>query len=403
MSVFVCSPENPFGDIFAVEGEFIRTFLKDIPAEYVKVYLYCLYSLSPGSTCANIKELAKGVGQTAEEVNAALEYFANEMLLRIVSERPLSIEIRSVKEAALLKAAAAPAGMLDYADYFASLRAVLGGRELKPAEMEKARDWIEVYCLPQDVAVLMASHCLNNLQKEGKSARTPFAYMDKVAHSWAENRINTMEAAERYLTIYELEHHDVNQVMLHLGIKRMPSIEEMKLYQKWTGEWKLSKEAILQACAQTVKTATPSFGYLDKIVEKLYNKGELSGSEAKEALNEEEKQRAEGNEVLKELGLKGITPELLEGIAAFKAMGFDTEGLLLAARETARKPVRSVEKYIELLDRLAAAKAFTPEEIKKYLKQKKTDARQKKTSAHQYDERSQSDYDGVVIDLMNEK
>ncbi len=399
MPVFVCSPENPFGDIFAVEGEFVRSFLSETPSEYVKVYIYCLYSLSPSSPCANLKDLAKGTGQTVEQVKSALEYFANEMLLRVVSERPLSIEIRSVREAARLKSAAAPAGMLDYADYFASLRAILGGRELKPAEMEKARDWIEVYCLPQDVAVLMASHCLNNLQKEGKSARSPFNYMDKVAHSWAENHITTMEAAERYLTIYELEHHDVNQVMLHLGIKRMPSIEELKLYQKWTGQWGLSKEAILQACAQTVKTAAPSFGYLDKIVEKLYNKGDISGAQAQAALSEEEAQRAEAGEVLKELGLKGITPELLEALAAFKAMGFSLEALLLAARETARKPVRSLEKYIQLLDELAAQKLFDAESVKKYLKQSKKPAPQKKTSAHQYDERDKSDYEGVIIDL----
>ena len=234
---------------------------------------------------------------------------------------------------------------------------------------------------------------------EGKSARSPFNYMDKVAHSWAENHITTMEAAERYLTIYELEHHDVNQVMLHLGIKRMPSIEELKLYQKWTGEWGLSKEAILQACSQTVKTATPSFGYLDKIVEKLYNKGNSSEEEVKETLSEEAQQRAEASEVLKELGLKGITPELLEALSAFKAMGFDMDALLLAARETARKPVRSLEKYIQLLDELASQKLFDTESIKKYLKQSKKPSAQKKTSAHQFDERTKSDYDDVIIDL----
>ena len=187
--------------------------------------------------------------------------------------------------------------------------------------------------------------------------------------------------------------------MLHLGIKRMPSIEELKLYQKWTGEWGLSKEAILQACSQTVKTATPSFGYLDKIVEKLYNKGNSSEEEVKETLSEEAQQRAEASEVLKELGLKGITPELLEAVSAFKAMGFDMDALLLAARETARKPVRSLEKYIQLLDELASQKLFDTESIKKYLKQSKKPSVQKKTSAHQFDERTKSDYDDVIIDL----
>mgnify|MGYP000861420764 CR=1 FL=1 len=73
--------------------------------------------------------------------------------------------------------------------------------------------------------------------------------------------------------------------------------------------------------------------------------------------------------------------------------------LLLAARETARKPVRSLEKYIQLLDELAAQKLFDAESVKKYLKQSKKPAPQKKTSAHQYDERDKSDYEGVIIDL----
>ena len=60
-------------------------------------------------------------------------------------------------------------------------------------------------------------------------------------------------------------------------------------------------------------------------MEKLYNKGDISGAQAQAALSEEEAQRAEAGEVLKELGLKGITPELLEALAAFKAMGFPSK------------------------------------------------------------------------------
>ena len=83
----------------------------------------------------------------------------------------------------------------------------------------------------------------------------------------------------------------------------------------------------------------------------------------------------------------------------YKAMGFDMDALLLAARETARKSVRSLEKYIQLLDELASQKLFDTESIKKYLKQSKKPSAQKKTSAHQFDERTKSDYDDVIIDL----
>ncbi len=82
--------------------------------------------------------------------------------------------------------------------------------------------------------------------------------------------------------------------------------------------------------------------------------------------------------MLKELGLKGITPELLEALAAFKAMGFSLEALLLAARETARKPVRSLEKYIQLLDELAAQKLFDAESVKNISNRAKSRRRRKR-------------------------
>lgn len=373
MPLCVYAQENPLGDIIAIEGEFIRSFIKDAPADYIKVYLYCQYLAGhQDENCSGYKDIAAAVGVTVDEVKAALDFWAAEYLLSVASEHPLLIQVRGVKEAALLKAAELPVNLSLYNDYFASVRALLGGRELKPAELEKARDWVEVYNLPPEVVILLIQHCLGNLMKEGKSSRNPFNYIDKVAYSWAQNNLLTVEAAERYLTIYELEHHQVNEVMLHLGIKRMPSIEEVKLYDKWTKEWNIAHEAVIEACAETTKTSNPSFAYLDKIIQKLYFKGATGADEVRQQLDESNAQRQQAGEILNEMGLKTeITPEFLEMLKACRGQGFTQDGLVYIAKELGKKPYKSLDKYFEEVDKWAARNAFDKAQMEMYEQQQR--------------------------------
>lgn len=100
MSFCVLAKENPFGDIVALEGEFVRTFLKDMPPEFVKLYVFCQYALTNDVRCGSISELASACAVTVESVEAALEYFSSEQLLSVASRSPLAIEVRSVREAA---------------------------------------------------------------------------------------------------------------------------------------------------------------------------------------------------------------------------------------------------------------------------------------------------------------
>ena len=77
MSFCVLAKENPFGDIVALEGEFVRTFLKDMPPEFVKLYVFCQYALTNDVRCGSISELASACAVTVESVEAALEYFSS--------------------------------------------------------------------------------------------------------------------------------------------------------------------------------------------------------------------------------------------------------------------------------------------------------------------------------------
>lgn len=344
MPLCVLAQDNPFGDIVAIEGEFVRTFFKDMPSDYVKLYLYCQYALNNDVKCESFAALAVACGITLDAVKSGLEYFSHEQLLRLVSQRPLVIEVRSVKTAAERKNNELPAVMTGYSDYFAAVRSVVG-RELKPSEMEKAREWVELYTLPEPVIMLMIQHCMINMQKSGKKTRSVFAYIDSVARTWATSGITTLEEAEYYLTVYELDHHRVNDIMLHIGIRRMPSVEEVKLYEKWVNEWKMSHDTILAACSETTKTATPSFAYLDKIIQNL-REGLTRDEPASKLLAETRQRREEAGALLKTMGLSGtVTQELLDIVDAAKQLGFDSESLHIVARQLAKRAYKSVGSF----------------------------------------------------------
>lgn len=365
MAFCVLAKENPFGDLVVLEGEFIRTFLKNTPADYVKLYVFCQYALNNHVRCNTISELAVECALSVDTVKAGLDYFSKEELLRVVSQSPLAIEIRSVKDAANKKNSELPEIMSGCSDYFAALRSVIG-RDLKPSEMEKAREWVDIYKMPESVVILMVQHCMQNLNKSNKKSRNIFAYFDKTVGAWVENGIVTDEDAELYINTYELEHHVVNDVMLHIGIRRMPSIEEVKLYEKWTKQWSMSHEAIIAACAETTKVANPSFAYLDKIIECIYQNLN-NGDSAYDLLDAAREKRQEANNLLRTMGISGqVTQEFLDIIDSAKAIGFDSQAIMFIAREIARRAYKSIGSFENEITIWAERGIMTLDKIQEY-------------------------------------
>jgi len=365
MSFCVFDNDNPFGDIVAIEGEFVRTFLKSTPSDYVKLYLFCQFALNNDVRCSSVAELASLCNLSVDTVISGLEYFSKEELIRVVSQSPLALQMRSVNDAALKKKSQLPEIMTGLSDYFAALRSITG-KDLKPSEMEKAREWLDIYRLPQPVVIMMVQHCLQQLNKSGKKSRSQFAYFDKTAGSWAENGIFTVEDAEYYISTYELEHHVVNDVMLHIGIRRMPSVEEVKLYEKWTKQWGMSHEEVIAACTETTKVANPSFGYLDKIIEGLYSNG-ITGGSIGEIMDQRRAERERANKLLRTMGLSDqVTQEFMDIVQTAKLAGFDDEGLFYIARNLAKRVYKSVGSFEKELAIWKERSATTADKMQEY-------------------------------------
>lgn len=118
--------------------------------------------------------------------------------------------------------------------------------------------WYDQLHFPTDLIVYLMEYCIS----KGHSS---MRYMDKVALSWKDSNISTVEEAKEQAAIHSQVYYGV---MKAFGITGRSLVDgETRLIKKWTKEYGFDMELVLEACKRTM-TAThqPSFEYADTIL-----------------------------------------------------------------------------------------------------------------------------------------
>ena len=136
--------------------------------------------------------------------------------------------------------------------------------------------------------------------------------------------MRTAEDVERAMSADEGVRRAASAVAKQLGLRRAATPEELKLVEKWLGEWAFTQEEILAACAETTKSRTPTMAYLDRVLE-----GRRRG----------DGERFDGlKAALREMDIREApTPDQLAWYAERLQEGFEPETVRLAAVQCARK------------------------------------------------------------------
>ena len=95
-------------------------------------------------------------------------------------------------------------------------------------------------------------------------------YIQKVALSWSEDGVETVEQARQRSMNYNKNSY---AVLNAFGIKnRGPAVSEISYIRKWTDDYGFTLDIIQEACSRTI-TAThqPSFEYADTILERWHS------------------------------------------------------------------------------------------------------------------------------------
>ncbi len=369
--------DNPLSQLICIEDAFACDFLPSLSPICIKTYVFMLYVCNHSEFKLNsVQKFARACSLTEAEVLFALEELNKKHLINFISN-PFSFEICSATKAKSFDSAYSFDTLNAYSDYFAGIRALFPGRSISSSEYDVARDWIELYDFSVEAALLLIAHCISI-----KDKTISFKYMDSVALSWANEGIITSEAAEEYIALYQAKHHDAAKLLLHLGIKRTPTADEVKLYQKWTNELGFNFKAIVAACSETTKTSNPSFAYIDRIILSLSSLGLTEEKAIKAYLSESSQDRRVASAILFELGErnKSVTSAHIEALKPFTA--FNEAILLLIAKKCSALNVHSFKRYCEILTQLNDSQSFSEDKINTFFENYKNEPKQKNTKSN---------------------
>ncbi len=351
------------GTFLPVSIEFIENHMPSAPGDYIKVYLFGLYKSSVGGEIS-AQGISRSLHMTELQIKEALEYWQNKGVLSISDGDPTACVFLSPSP----ETAPNIPSLYPNQDFIADIGTLLN-RTLSTGEIKALLDFTTVYGLPHEIVLMLVRHCSSDSVR-GKNVSV--AYMSKVAQSWADAGVDTLEKAEQKIGAYTAAASGALRVIRRLdaGSSRLPTADEMALYEKWTREWGFTQDAVLLAMRDTTSSLKPSMKYLDAILKSYFEKSITTST----GIDAYKRNQANRNElllsVLEALNYtrKRVTPELENLYASWREMGFTHECILLACEQTAANMGRSVKKADMLLREWKNANITEKADILKYIR-----------------------------------
>lgn len=285
-----------------VSNQFIDHYMTSANGEYVKVYLYLLRCMGSDHCSFSISSAADLFDHTEKDIQRALRYWEKMKLLHLEydNEKHLSaIQLLTPEEGPESGQAAADAlggrqacaGISDSlpqepdAGQAASPPARFGGytaaqldefqkkeeirellfvtehylkRPLTSTDINTILFWYDELGFPEELIEYLIEYCVGH-------NHTSLQYMNKVALSWKDSGITTLERAKHRASSFSRLHFAVIRALGIQGRNLIPS--ETAMIDRWSKNYGFSQELIEEACRRTIAaTHHPNFDYADGIL-----------------------------------------------------------------------------------------------------------------------------------------
>ena len=301
-----------------LDNEFIDHYMVRANGEYVKVYLLLLRHMNQSSGYLSVSELADLLECTEKDILRALRYWKSEGLLDYLDDTPddpspkstapspaassglhdvqsgymtSSIPADSVSDSAALASTTNIQQYLSLKERaeFKELLFVAEqylGKTLSATDIDQITYFYDTLNMSAELIEYLIEYCVENGHKS-------MHYINKVALSWHEENITTVNLAKTSSFLYN---KNCYCVLNAYGIKgRGPAASEIAYIRKWSEEYGFALEVILEACDRTMNSIhQPSFDYTDSILKRWKDKNvrQLKDIDAVDADYRKEKERA---------------------------------------------------------------------------------------------------------------
>lgn len=285
--------------IYALPTVIADEFLKEADSSALKVILHV--TRHHGET-PSLSDIVTGTGLTVEEVSRSLSFWRDKGLIKEDEKLKGTVKVKpAVKRTAKKNL---DGSLPEIPEVLPNQTQILRRMEEDPSlcclfqEVEMAFGksigndtkskilmMIDSYGLPPEVILTIINYATENNKKS-------MAYICKMAKSWAEQGVNTLEKTEKQIQKLENNRRLWNEFADGFTVNRPEYTESrMKLLEKWRIQYQQTNELIRYGYEEMIKYINGiNFNYLDKILESWHKEGLKTMVEVCTFKNEKNKQ-----------------------------------------------------------------------------------------------------------------
>ena len=268
-----------------VENIFISEYMPAAPGEFVKVFLYG-YMYAEHGLSQPAKEMARQLGMSENDIAKAWNYWEKYGVIRkhYLGEGgkiDFTVEFVSLKELMYGKAKTEVKdekekpetnifGNEEVKKLFDEIESMLG-RNMSSTELTDILSWIEDDNIAPEVVLYGFTY---SIEKNKASIK----YISKVVHGWNDDGLYSVDAVREHLADVDNRFYEYKRVMTALGMHRLPTEAEKKMMDSWFDEMGFNMDKVLEACDQTVRISTPTFKYVNSVLENWEEQAEARGT-----------------------------------------------------------------------------------------------------------------------------
>lgn len=275
----------------SVENKFITKYLPVLEPVSVKVYLYSLYLYQCGQTSFTLSDLANSLQITEDAAKEYFKYLEELELVSITSLAPFEVKILDADNVYGTPKKFKPE---KYADFTKSVQNVIKGRMISPNEFRDYFCLLEDYGFEQNALIMIINYCVN---LKGDDIR--YAYIKKVAKSFADEGVTTAKKVDEKLSAYTSSTPALIKLFNAAGIKKQPDIDDDRLYKKWTNLG--FDDGAIAAAAKYFKAR--AIEKIDSAIEELYKNRKFDVKEIEDYCNTKNSVLSLTIEIAKNLGV----------------------------------------------------------------------------------------------------
>ena len=159
---------------------------------------------------------------------------------------------------------------MEYVSFAEAVYAAFGDRrKVKPSEISMAWEWVKDIGLSPEAVLMLLHHCIGQ-----RGVNFSFRIAERLAVSMKEAGVQSPDDAEAFLQHDQAVHEGTRKTLSRMGKRRLPTDDELALYEKWITDWQFEPQAILDACRE-MTSGDPSFKYLDGILNRLHKESNV--------------------------------------------------------------------------------------------------------------------------------